>query len=276
MDSTAIANVGLEYCLDCMTCSVCDLKDPKQEGEIAGMQPLCKFHFDSYKSILQVIDIREWPDELVNARLKHLYKLKDRDMKLLAHVEQRLGKAEVGADTIALVARDLRGEHYLKLSGINSRDKIAIVLREIKADLQDCARQISQAETLKQDSNVVSETSDSTYSGTQDFREKPKESEEQLLQKARRIGEALDPNLNKIIDAKEFLSRKIIRLSEPYLIVCDSSDATFQSLAAAINILARKHNYRIISTECDNRTMYVFMEKWKACDEHKLSVGLKL
>ena len=210
-DRSRFANVGLEYCLDCMTCSVCDLKDSKKEGGIVGMQPLCKFHFDRYKNILQVIDITEWPDELVIARLKHLYKLKDRDMKLLAHVEQKLGKAEVGADTIALVARDLRAEHYLKLSGINSRDKIALVLREIKADLQDCISQINQAETLKQDTSAISETSDSTYSGTQDFRGKPEESEEELIQRARRIGEALDPNLNKVIDAKEFLSRKIIR-----------------------------------------------------------------
>jgi hypothetical protein len=36
---------------------------------------------------------------------------------------------------------------------------------------------------------------------------------------------------------------------------------TFDNLAAVINILARKYDYRIISTACDHHTMYVFMEK---------------
>ncbi len=83
------------------------------------------------------------------------------------------------------------------------------------------------------------------------------------------MAEGLDPNKNRSIDAKEFLAGKITELPEPYLIVRDSPVATFQNimgitfnnLAEVINILARKHNYRIISTVCDNHTMYVFMEK---------------
>lgn len=101
------------------------------------------------------------------------------------------------------------------------------------------------------------------------MQQKQKEREEQIMQKAKRMGEALNPNLNYSIDAKEFLSGKINYLPEPYLIVRDSPVATFQNvmgitfnnLAAVINILARKYNYRIISTACDNHTMYVFMEK---------------
>lgn len=101
------------------------------------------------------------------------------------------------------------------------------------------------------------------------MQQKQKEREEQIMQKAKRMGEASNPNLNYSIDAKEFLSGKINYLPEPYLIVRDSPVATFQNvmgitfnnLAAVINILARKYNYRIISTACDNHTMYVFMEK---------------
>jgi hypothetical protein len=116
----------------------------------------------------------------------------------------------------------------------------------ISTDLQDCERQISEIESLEQNGNVTA------------------------IEESRRMAEGLDPNKNRSIDAKEFLSGKITELPEPYLIVRDSPLAifqnitgiTFNNLAEVINILARKHNYRIIiSTACDNHTMYVFMEK---------------
>ncbi len=89
------------------------------------------------------------------------------------------------------------------------------------------------------------------------------------MQEARSIVEALDPNNNRSIDAKEFLAGKVTYLPEPYLILRDNPAATFQNimgitfnnLAAVINILAREHNYKVLSTACDNHTMYVFMEK---------------
>lgn len=74
---------------------------------------------------------------------------------------------------------------------------------------------------------------------------------------------------NKSIDAKQFLAGAVKELPQPYLIVRDSPDLTYQNamgitfnnLALVINILATEHNYKIISTACDNHTMYVFMEK---------------
>lgn len=91
----------------------------------------------------------------------------------------------------------------------------------------------------------------------------------EVIQQARRKVQALDPNNNKSIDAKEFLNGQITYLPEPYLIVRDNPPATFQNimgitfnnLAAVINILAIEHTYKIIFTACDNHTMYVFMEK---------------
>jgi hypothetical protein len=215
------------------------------------------------------MDIPEWPAELVNARLKYLYKVKDRDTKLLAQLEKGTMKQEVVAETIALIARDFKGVNYLKLSNSDLLDKNALIQKEIIANLQECLRLISQFETLKQNSNIISESTNSNDTTALDLQQKQQEREEQIMQKAMRMGEALNPNLNYSIDAKEFLSGKINYLPEPYLIVRDSPVATFQNvmgitfnnLAAVINILARKHNYRIISTACDNHTMYVFMEK---------------
>jgi hypothetical protein len=215
------------------------------------------------------MDIPEWPAELVNARLKYLYKVKDRDTKLLAQLEKGTMKQEVVAETIALIARDFKGVNYLKLSNSDLLDKNALIQKEIIANLQECLRQISQFETLKQNSNIISESTNSNDTTALDLQQKQQEREEQIMQKAMRMGEALNPNLNYSIDAKEFLSGKINYLPEPYLIVRDSPVATFQNvmgitfnnLAAVINILARKHNYRIISTACDNHIMYVFMEK---------------
>jgi hypothetical protein len=215
------------------------------------------------------MDIPEWPAELVNARLKYLYKVKDRETKLLAQLEKGTMKQEVVAETIALIARDFKGVNYLKLSNSDLLDKNALIQKEIIANLQECLRQISQFETLKQNSNIISESTNSNDTTALDLQQKQQEREEQIMQKAMRMGEALNPNLNYSIDAKEFLSGNINYLPEPYLIVRDSPVATFQNvmgitfnnLAAVINILARKHNYRIISTACDNHTMYVFMEK---------------
>jgi hypothetical protein len=247
-----------------MTCSVCDSKDPTLAGAIIGMQPFCQAHFDRYKDILRVMDITEWPEKIVYARLKYLHRAKDRDMRLLAQLEKGPGKIEIVAETIALVGRNFKEDvSFLKVSEINSQDKITIVHERISADLQDCSRQISEIETIFELTNSNDDI------GAQDLQQKGKEREVQTLQEARRIAETLDPKKDKSIDAKEFLSGKIIDLPEPYLIVRDSPLATYQNvmggsfnnLVTVINILARKYNYKIISTECDNHTMYVFMEK---------------
>ena len=177
-------------------------------GGIIGMQPFCQIHFDKYNQILQVMDITEWPAELVNAQLKYLYKVKDRDTKILAQLEKGPEKQEVAAETIALIARDFKGVNYLKLSHVNSRDRIELIQKVISADLQDCLSQISQFETLKQNRNVISEITNSNDTTALDMQKKQQEHEEKIMQKAMRIGEALNPNLNYSIDAKEFLSEK--------------------------------------------------------------------
>jgi hypothetical protein len=95
------------------------------------------------------------------------------------------------------------------------------------------------------------------------------EYEMEVMQEVRSTLEALDPENNKSIDAKEFLAGRVMYLPEPYLILRDSPVVTHQNvmgitsnnLAAVMNILAREHNYKVTSTACDNHTMHVFMEK---------------
>ena len=187
------------------------LEQTLDSGAIIGMQPFCQVHFDRYKDILQVMDITDWPEKIVSARLKYLLKAKDRDMRLLSQLEKGAGKIEVVAETIALVGRNFKDDvRFLKLSEINSRDRITTVHERISADLQDCLRQISEVET-------TFELTNSNDVGAQDLQQKWKERE--AMQEAKRTGETLDPNKNKSIDAKEFLSGKIIDLPEPYLIV---------------------------------------------------------
>ena len=79
-------------------------------GAIIGMQPFCQVHFDRYKDILQVMDITDWPEKIVSARLKYLHKAKDRDMRLLSQLEKGPGKIEVVAETIALVGRNFKDD----------------------------------------------------------------------------------------------------------------------------------------------------------------------
>jgi hypothetical protein len=150
------------------------------------------------------MDIPEWPAELVNARLKYLYKVKDRDTKLLAQLEKGTMKQEVVAETIALIARDFKGVNYLKLSNSDLLDKNALIQKEIIANLQECLRLISQFETLKQNSNIISESTNSNDTTALDLQQKQQEREEQIMQKAMRMGEALNPNLNYILMQKSF------------------------------------------------------------------------
>jgi hypothetical protein len=259
--------LGVEYCLDCMTCSVCDSKDPRQEGGIIGTQPFCQIHFEMYKDILQRRPITEWPNELVNARLKFLYILIDRDMKILNYLVKGPREMEPIAETIALAGGDFQTASFLKLSDMKRKSRITTAHEQIKTDVQECVRQASEIEALKQNSEVIPEIANSTDIRVQHLQVKQKEFSEQMIERAiRRRISPLEPNNNKSIDAKEFLSGKIIDLPEPYLIVRDSPyqkimGITFNNLAAVINILARKYNYKIISTACDNHTMYVFMEK---------------
>jgi hypothetical protein len=203
----------VEMCLDCMTCSLCDKVDPQFTGGIIGMQPFCEIHYQKYYDILQVMDIPEWSHELLDARLKYLHKVKDRDTKLLAQLEN--GPEQVGAlpERIAIVPRDFKGMNSLKPSEVNSRDRLAVLHQEISTDLQNCIRQISQLDTIRQRSNVTSEVTNSNNDTTaQDLQHKQNEREEQLIQKARRLGESLDPGLNYSIDAKAFLNGEINRI----------------------------------------------------------------
>jgi hypothetical protein len=194
-------------------------------------------------------------------------------MKILEYLVKEPGKTDDIAETIALAGGgDFQITSYLKLSGMNKQSMIAKTNEGIRADVEDCTREITELEALKQNRRIsLPEVANPNGIKTQDLQEgKQKEfSDEQTIEESLRRRVTLDPSYNISIDAKEFLSGKIVNLPEPYLIVRDSPTATFQNimgvtfnnLAAVINILARKHNYRIISTACDNHTMYVFMEK---------------
>src|SRR5918999_1691395 len=231
---------SLELCLDCMTCSVCGAEGQQQKSGLLGMTPLCSNHYDKYNRILPLIAETELPEETVDARLKYLYRVKDRDTRLLAQLEQREGEGVGG--TIALTGNRFRGLSVLKVWEIKSKDKITAVKERISADLRDCIEQISEFEALKQNYNNNSRNADSNNNLISSSSNN-EERQIQVIQEARSIVEALDPNNNKSIDAKEFLAGKITYLPEPYLIVRDNPTATFQNimgisfnnLAAVIN-----------------------------------------
>lgn len=256
-----------------MTCSVCGTKDARHEGGLLSMQPLCQVHFDKYKDLIQLIDVTQWPEEFVNARLKYLHNVKDRDTRLIAQLEKGSEKVQIVAETIALVGRSFKGVNFLRVPEIKSQDRVPTVLDRIKADLQECIRQLDEIETLRQNNDKmlpeVANQNNNNNIISQDLQIKQNERGSLTIEEARRMVEALDPKRNKSIDAKEFLAGRISHLPEPYLIVRDSPllvhanqmGITFNNLATVINILARKYNYKIISTACDNHTMYVFMEK---------------
>ena len=78
---------GLEFCLDCMTCSVCGAEGQQQKGGLLGMTPLCPIHYDKYNRVLPLVPVTKWPEETLDGRLKYLYRVKDRDTRLLTQFE---------------------------------------------------------------------------------------------------------------------------------------------------------------------------------------------
>ena len=87
------------------------------------MQPLCRPHYDKYSKVLvHLLNITEWPEEILNARLKYLYNVRDRDTKLLSQLENASGNEQTVADTIALLGRNFKGVAHLKVSKIKSQD----------------------------------------------------------------------------------------------------------------------------------------------------------
>jgi hypothetical protein len=242
---------GLELCLDCMTCSVCGAQGQQQKGGLLGMTPLCQICYNKYNRVLPLIADKELPEETVDARLKYLYRVKDRDTRVLAQLEQREGEEgrpikkveDIVPDIIALTGNGFRGLSIMKVSETKSKDKITAVQEWISADLRNCIEQISGFEALKQ--NYNNNSSRNSDSGDNNLINR-KDHEIQVIQEARSIVEALDPINNKSIDAKEFLAGKVTYLPEPYLIVRDNPPATFQNimgltfnnLGAVINILA--------------------------------------
>lgn len=117
-----------------------------QKSGILGMTPLCSIHYDKYNRVLPLISNTELPEEIVDARLKYLYRVKDRDTRLLAQLEQRQEGEEEGrpikkiedvaAEIIALAGNGFRGLSILKVSEIKSKDMITAVKERISADLQ--------------------------------------------------------------------------------------------------------------------------------------------
>jgi len=48
---------GLEFCLDCMSSSICDSKGKKLSSGILGMTPLCLAHFEKYNRVLPLMSV---------------------------------------------------------------------------------------------------------------------------------------------------------------------------------------------------------------------------
>lgn len=152
--------VGTEFCFDCMICSVCDSKARGEYRGITGMQAFCKVHNEMYGNSLQR-PITEWPHELVDARLKFLYRVRDRDMKILAELAKGPGKMGAFAETLALIGQNYDAASYLKLSQINSRGIANAAQESISVDLQECVRQINELEAFKQNGYIIPEATNS-------------------------------------------------------------------------------------------------------------------
>ena len=206
------------YCLDCMSCSICGAKGQPAKGGLLGMTPLCQEHFEKYNRVLHLIAPADYPEEIIDAKLKYLNRVKERDTNLLELLDRnRPDKIEHDtAETIALAGNGgFKGLAFIDTVALKTKDKdrVAEVYERIVADLQDCNRQIGEFEVLKQNKN------NSSNGGTDLVVSNNKDHEMEVIEQARRKIEALDPNNNKSIDAKAFLNGQITYLPEPYLIV---------------------------------------------------------
>jgi hypothetical protein len=135
------------------------------------MQPLCKAHFDMYNNEIAHRPITAWPDELVDARLKFLYRVRARNMKLLAELAKGPGKMGFIAETIALVGGNFEAASYFKLSEINRRGQVTVAQERINADLQDCLNQINELEAFKQNPRAFQHVANSNGVRVREFQD---------------------------------------------------------------------------------------------------------
>jgi hypothetical protein len=150
-------HIGSIFCFECMRCSVCDKKARGEVRGIIGLQPVCKAHLDMYNKDIAHRPITAWPSEFVDARLKFLYRVRARNMKILAGLRKGPGKLGFIAETLAILGGNFEAASYLNLSEMNRRGQVAGVIQRFEVDLQDCLNQINELEAFKQNPHLFQE-----------------------------------------------------------------------------------------------------------------------
>ena len=140
-----------------MRCSVCGKKARGEVRGIIGLQPVCNTHLDMYNKNVAHRPITAWPSEFVDSRLKFLYRVRDRNMKILAGLRKGPGKLGFFAETLAILGGNFEAASYLNLSEMNRRGQAAWVIQRFEEDLQDCLIQINELEAFKQNPHLFQE-----------------------------------------------------------------------------------------------------------------------
>jgi hypothetical protein len=141
---------------------VCDKKARGEvRGIIGGMQPVCKAHLEMYNKAIADRPITAWPSEFVDARLKFLYRVRARDMKILAGLRKGPGKLGFIAETLAILGGNFEAASYLNLAEMNRRGQLAGAIQQLEVDLQNCLSQINELEAFKQNPHLFQEVANS-------------------------------------------------------------------------------------------------------------------
>lgn len=137
-----------EFCFDCMACSVCDSKPKGELRQVVGWQPFCKVHYDMYGGLLEKPP-NQWPVEFVDARIKFLNRVIERNTKVLAEIMKGPGKIAKIAEVTAVIGGNYDAATYLKVSNMNANMHGMSVQQQLSGQNQDCHKQIKDLEAIK-------------------------------------------------------------------------------------------------------------------------------
>jgi len=137
-----------------MTCSICG-KRPSSNDSVAraDWQPFCPEHYDQYYSYLQDLQTghmddasaSQWPTEFAEARLKYLYRVKQR-------LTQQLNADTKGPDattaSLAILLGEYEAANYVQLSAMNQNVQANEAKQKTNSELQECTKQIAMLEKI--------------------------------------------------------------------------------------------------------------------------------
>ncbi|MEO9364429.1 MAG: SHOCT domain-containing protein [Nitrososphaera sp.] len=154
--------IRAEFCFDCMECSVCGSKAKGEFRGVVGWQAFCKVHYEQYSGFQQKPS-SQWTEELIEARIRFLKRVIERDTQLLIEVNSKgQSKLSVIGQTAAILEGNYNAANYLKLSDMQAGAQRTTAQQQLNAEIQECQKQLGELEAMKRGEVATQESAPSS------------------------------------------------------------------------------------------------------------------